>query len=121
MALPVSFFGPATEKMDVVRKSEREGVVQGEGRGPSSRQLKKRNFELEKGGGEKKEKQKWPQSRRGGAVFGSFLENEPGSSLCGWRPGARPCSLSLAGPTAAVPLATFPKIIFSRLSSLLES
>lgn len=41
MALPVSFFGPATEKMDVVRKSEREGVFQGEGRGPSSRQLKK--------------------------------------------------------------------------------
>lgn len=26
-----------------------------------------------------------------------------------------------AGPTATVPLATFPKIIFSRLSSLLES
>ena len=46
MALPVSFFGPATEKMDVVRKSEREGVFQGEGRGPSSRQLKKRRRKM---------------------------------------------------------------------------
>ena len=42
MALPVSFSGPATERMDAVRKSEREGVFRGEGRGPSSRQLKKR-------------------------------------------------------------------------------
>lgn len=44
MALPVSFFffGPATEKMDVVRKSEREREFQGQRREPSSHQLKKR-------------------------------------------------------------------------------
>ena len=46
MVLPVSFFGPATEKMDVVRKLEREGVFQGEGTGPSSRQLKKRRIKM---------------------------------------------------------------------------
>ena len=36
MALPVSFSGPATERMDAVRRSEGEGVFQGEGRGPGS-------------------------------------------------------------------------------------
>lgn len=41
VALLVSFFGPATEKMDVV-KSEREREFQAEGRGASSHQLKKK-------------------------------------------------------------------------------
>lgn len=41
VALLVSFFGPTTEKMDVVRKSEREREFQAEGRGASSHQLKK--------------------------------------------------------------------------------
>lgn len=36
MVLPVSFSGPATERMDAVRRSEIEGVFQGEGGGPGN-------------------------------------------------------------------------------------